>query len=58
LTLNYLRATFSHKRMIRTSNWLERFFREFRSRADEACGELAEPLAALARRLRRRRCFT
>ncbi len=35
LTLNYLRVPFPHKRMIRTSNLLERFFREFRSRADE-----------------------
>jgi len=58
LTINYLRVPFPHKRMIRTSNWLERFFREFRSRADEACGEIAEPLAALARGLKRRRCFT
>lgn len=35
LTLNYLRVSFPHKRMIRTTNLLERFFREFRSRADE-----------------------
>ncbi len=35
LTLNYLRVPFSRKRMIRTTNLLERFFREFRSRADE-----------------------
>lgn len=35
LTLNYLRVPFPHKRMIRTTNLLERFFREFRSRADE-----------------------
>jgi len=35
LTLNYLRVPFPHQRMIRTTNLLERFFREFRSRADE-----------------------
>jgi transposase-like protein len=35
LTLNYLRGPFPHKRRIRTTNLLERFFREFRSRADE-----------------------
>jgi len=35
LTLNYLRVPFPHKRLIRTTNLLERFFREFRSRADE-----------------------
>jgi len=35
LTLNYLRVNFPHKRLIRTTNLLERFFREFRSRADE-----------------------
>jgi putative transposase len=35
LTLHYLRVPFPHKRMIRTTNLLERFFREFRSRADE-----------------------
>lgn len=35
LTLNYLRVSFPHKRLIRTTNLLERFFREFRSRADE-----------------------
>ena len=35
LTLNYLRVPFPHKRMIRTTNRLERFFRVFRSRADE-----------------------
>jgi putative transposase len=35
LTLNYLRVPFSYKRLIRTTNLLERFFREFRSRADE-----------------------
>jgi transposase-like protein len=35
LTLNYLRVPFPHKRMVRTTNLLERFFREFRSRADE-----------------------
>jgi transposase-like protein len=35
LTLNYLRVPFSHKNLIRTTNLLERFFREFRARADE-----------------------
>ncbi|MFQ5814547.1 MAG: transposase [Anaerolineae bacterium] len=35
LTLNYLRVPFPHQRLIRTTNLLERFFREFRSRADE-----------------------
>jgi hypothetical protein len=35
LTLNYLRVPFPYKRLIRTTNLLERFFREFRSRADE-----------------------
>jgi transposase-like protein len=35
LTLNYLRVPFPHKKLIRTTNLLERFFREFRSRADE-----------------------
>jgi hypothetical protein len=35
LTLNYLRVPFPHKRMLRTTNLLERFFREFRSRAEE-----------------------
>jgi putative transposase len=35
LTLNYLRVPFPHKHLIRTTNLLERFFREFRSRADE-----------------------
>jgi len=35
LTLNYLRVPFPHERMTRTTNLLERFFREFRSRADE-----------------------
>jgi len=35
LTLNYLRVSFPHKQLIRTTNLLERFFREFRSRADE-----------------------
>ncbi len=35
LTLNYLRVPFPHKQMICTSNLLERFFREFRSRTDE-----------------------
>jgi len=35
LTLNYLRAPFPHKHMICTTNLLERFFREFRSCADE-----------------------
>jgi transposase-like protein len=35
LTLNYLRVPFPHKRMVRTTNLLERFFREFRSRAGE-----------------------
>jgi transposase-like protein len=35
LTLNYLRVSFPHKRMVRTTNLLERFFREFRSRTDE-----------------------
>jgi transposase-like protein len=34
LTLNYLRVPFPHKRLIRTTNLLERFFREFRTRAD------------------------
>jgi len=33
--LNYLRVPFPHKRMTRITNLLERFFREFRSRADE-----------------------
>jgi len=35
LTLNYLRVPFPYKRLIRTTNLLERFFRESRSRADE-----------------------
>ncbi len=35
LTLNYLRVPFPHKKLIRTTNLLERFFREFRNRADE-----------------------
>jgi putative transposase len=35
LTLNYLRVPFPCKRLIRTTNLLERFFREFRCRADE-----------------------
>jgi transposase-like protein len=35
LTLNYLRVPFPHKCLIRTTNLLERFFREFRSRAGE-----------------------
>jgi transposase-like protein len=35
LTLNYLRVPFPHKQMICTTNLLERFFREFRSRTDE-----------------------
>ena len=35
LTLNYLRVPFLHKHMICTTNLLERFFREFRSRSDE-----------------------
>ena len=35
LTLNYLRVPFPHKHMIYTTNLLERFFREFRSRTDE-----------------------
>ena len=35
LTLNYLRVSFPHKQMICTTNLLERFFREFRSRTDE-----------------------
>jgi transposase-like protein len=35
LTLNYLRVPFPHKQMISTTNLLERFFREFRSRSDE-----------------------
>jgi transposase-like protein len=35
LTLNYLRVPFPYKRLIRTTNLLERFFREFGSRADE-----------------------
>jgi len=35
LTLNYLRLPFPHEHMTRTTNLLERFFREFRSRADE-----------------------
>ena len=35
LTLNYLRVPFPHKKLIRTTNLLERFFREFRTRADE-----------------------
>lgn len=35
LTLNYLRVPFPRKRSIRTTNLLERFFREFGSRADE-----------------------
>jgi transposase-like protein len=35
LTLNYLRVPFPHKKLTRTNNLLERFFREFRSRADE-----------------------
>ncbi|MCP4685768.1 MAG: hypothetical protein GY867_10040 [bacterium] len=35
LTLNYLRVPFPCKRLIRTTNLLERFFREFGSRADE-----------------------
>lgn len=35
LTLNYLRVPFPHKRLIRTTNLLERFFREFGARADE-----------------------
>jgi transposase-like protein len=35
LTLNYLRVPFPHKHMICTTNLLERFFREFRSRTDE-----------------------
>ena len=35
LTFNYLRVPFACKRLIRTTNLLERFFREFRSRADE-----------------------
>lgn len=35
LTLNYLRVPFPHKRLISTTNLLERFFREFRSRTDE-----------------------
>jgi len=35
LTLNYLRVPFPHKYMICTTNLLERFFREFRSRTDE-----------------------
>jgi transposase-like protein len=35
LTLNYLRVPFPHKHMICTTNLLERFFREFRSRSDE-----------------------
>ena len=35
LTLNYLRVSFPHKSLIRTTNLLERFFREFRTRADE-----------------------
>jgi transposase-like protein len=35
LTLNYLRVPFPHKQMICTTNLLERFFREFRSRSDE-----------------------
>jgi transposase-like protein len=35
LTLNYLRVPFPRKKLIRTTNLLERFFREFRSRADE-----------------------
>ena len=34
LTLNYLRVPFPHKKLIRTTNRLERFFREFRTRAD------------------------
>jgi putative transposase len=34
LTLNYLRVPFPHKKLIRTTNLLERFFREFRARAD------------------------
>ncbi len=35
LTLNYLRVPFPRKRLIRTTNLLERFFREFGSRTDE-----------------------
>jgi len=35
LTLNYLRVPFPRKRLIRTTNLLERFFREFGSRGDE-----------------------
>jgi transposase-like protein len=35
LTLNYLRVPFPNKKLIRTTNLLERFFREFRSRTDE-----------------------
>ena len=35
LTFNYLRVPFPHKRLIRTTNLLERFFREFGDRADE-----------------------
>jgi len=35
LTLNYLRVPFPRKKLIRTTNLLERFFREFRTRADE-----------------------
>ena len=35
LTFNYLRVPFARKRSIRTTNLLERFFGEFRSRTDE-----------------------
>jgi len=44
LTLNYLRVPFPHKKLIRTTNLLERFFRQFRNRADEiGCfGSLAQ----------------
>lgn len=35
MTLNYLRVPFPHKQLIRTTNLLERFFREFRTRAGE-----------------------
>jgi transposase-like protein len=44
LTLNYLRVPFPRKRLIRTTNLLERFFREFRTRTDEiGCfGSLAQ----------------
>ena len=48
LTLNYLRVPFPHKHLISTTNLLERFFREFRSRTDEigcfAAQEQAETL--------------